>query len=139
MMLILTILMSKIRAYNNDPETEGYLNNTMECYDLEAGDNVYKNVYCYSTFIDYLVDDEDTSKNIRFAIPTLGSKRPRTPAERKANSDKYFSSWLTAEFDTTDWEVTTERGIAYYQSNYGKVYDETTKKETDYHVGPSWK
>ncbi len=132
-------MMSKIRAYNKDPETEGYLNNTMECYDLDSDNDVYKNVFCYSTFIDYLVDDETTSKNIHFAIPKLGDKRPRTPAERKANSDKYFSSWVTAEFDTTDWEVTTERGIAYYQSYYGKVYDEATKTETNYHVGPSWK
>lgn len=130
-------MISKIRHYND--EHNGYLNNTMECYNLNDGDHVYENVFCYSKFIDELVDDAAISKNISFAIPALGNKRPRTKDEREASSNKYFSSWSQAEFNTADWEVTTEKGIAYYQSYYGKVYDETTGKETNYHVGPSWK
>ncbi len=130
-------MISKIRKYND--EQDGYLNNTMECYNLNAGDQVYENVFCYSTFIDELLEDAEISKNISFAIPELGNKRPRTKTERENNSDKYFSSWLQAEFNTTNWEVTTEKGIAYYQSYYGKVYDETTQQETNYRVGPSWK
>ncbi len=121
-----------IRDYNQTA-SGGYLNNTLECYDLEVGENIYDNVYCYSTFIDEMINDN--VGNIKIA----GAERPMDENGRKAYSNGYFISWQTDNINTQEWEVRTERGIEYYTSNFGMVYDKTANKDVDYRVGPSWK
>ena len=129
-------LISKIRTWNKKPENENYLSNTLECYDLEDSktDRVYKNVYCYSTFIDYLLSEEDSAKKIKFA--GVGLNRPTSKSERKANSSSYFTNWISV--NASDWGITDKIALDY-TSHFGKEYNLETGVQIDYHVGPSWK
>ena len=129
-------LISKIRTWNKKPENENYLSNTLECYDLEdsSTDRVYKNVYCYSTFIDYLLSEEDSAKKIKFA--GVGLNRPTSKSERKANSSSYFTNWISV--NASDWGITDKIALDY-TSHFGKEYNLETGVQIDYHVGPSWK
>ena len=127
-------LISKIRTYNRKPGNESYLNNTLECYDLESGDKVYKNVYCYSTFIDWLLEEKDSANKITFS--GLGLNRPTSAADRKANSKNYFTDWTSV--DASNWGITDKIAIEY-TTHFGKEFDLETGTDIDYHVGPSWK
>lgn len=126
-------MISKIRSYNRDHKEEGYANNTLECYDLKNGEELYENVFCYSQFLDNLLEDSGISKKIKINLerPT-GNERKETNA-----NEKYFTSWIGA--DTSKWNVTTTKELAYYKENYGMVLNPDTNKIVDYHVGPSWK
>ena len=126
-------MISKIRSYNRDHKEEGYANNTLECYDLKTGEELYENVFCYSQFLDNLLEDSGISKKIKINLerPT-GNERKETNA-----NEKYFTSWIGA--DTSKWNVTTTKELAYYKENYGMVLNPDTNKIVDYHVGPSWK
>ncbi len=121
-----------IQNYNESADG-GYLNNTLECYDLELGEKVYKNVYCYSTFIDEMIKND--VGNIKIA----GSERPMDENARREHSNGYFISWNEENFNTANWEVRTERGLEFYTTNFGIVYDSASGRQTDYRVGPSWK
>lgn len=111
-----------------------YLNNTMECYDLKQNDKTYENVYCYSTFIDAMI--EDGYGDIKIA----GATRPTGETNRKQYSNGYFKSWSKDNIDTTGWDVRiTTNEIRNYTSNFGMVYDSANNRDIDYNVGPSWK
>lgn len=118
-------MISKIREYNKEKEEEGtgYLNNSLSCYDYKDGSTTYKNIFCYSTFLDELA--KDFGENIEFT-----HERPTTESERKnyiPSYNGYFTTWSLA--DSSKWNVITEKGIAYYKEGYG----------TKINIGPSWK
>jgi len=120
-------MISKIRAYNEQHEDDGgYLNNSLKCYDHENSEDgkTYKNIYCYSTFIDELLTDNDTKDNIKIT----GGTRYLTEAERKAKSQwsGYWTTW--SEANLNKWTITTEHGLAYYKENYAEIG-----------IGPAWK
>ena len=127
-------MISEIRAYNDKYKDEGYANNSLECYDLKSGDTVHKNVFCYSNFIDTLVEKFATNKDdspIKFNV-----ERPMGNARKDTKeNEKYFTSWISA--DTSNWNVTTTKELAYYKQHYGMEMQDD--KVVDYHVGPSWK
>lgn len=110
-------LVNKIRDYND--KNPDYLNNTLECYDYKNSldGKTYTNVFCYSTFIDELVDE--LPNNIQFGTP-----RPRTKAERENTQNYYyFTTW-----DKASWTVTTTHALEYYKKNFNTIG-----------IGPSWK
>ena len=119
-------MINYLKSYNKDNKKDGYLNNTLKCYDMtnnyssNSDKKTYENIYCYSEVIDNIVDKY--GDNIKFSVA-----RPRTDADRK-NTQKfsYFTSWSQAE--SNKWTITTERGLAYYQNKYMEIG-----------VGPSWK
>ncbi len=117
-------LIKKIRDYNaSQKDNGGYANNTLKCYSHKNSNDgkTYDNVYCYSTFIDELLNDSSLSKNIE-----IDSRRLLNENERKTNTQQsgYWTAWSDA---TSKWNVSTELGIQF-RSNYENVG-----------VGPSWK
>lgn len=49
-------MINDIKTYNKqEEENGGYINDTLTCYDASVGGNTYKNIYCYSEFIDDLI------------------------------------------------------------------------------------
>lgn len=127
-------MINKIRKYNDKYEdTLGYQNNTLKCYDHTNSNDgqVYKNVYCYSTFIDELLYDNDTKDNIKITpngSRVIGSDEDDSDRLRKTNTQLsgYWTTWSEASLNK--WSVTTEHGLAYYKTNYGAIG-----------IGPSWK
>jgi len=119
-------MISKIRAYNDKYEDEeGYLNNTLKCYDYKnPGDGkTYKNVFCYSTFLDELLTDNDTKNNIKITVD-----RPLSESERKNyKPGGYFTTWTLS--NTNGWNISTEVALSY-KKNYGT---------SGVNIGPSWK
>lgn len=120
-------LLNDIKAANSLAEaTGGYASNTLACYDYTIGSKVYKNVFCYSTFLDELIQNHGT--NFEFTIPD-GGQRLETQTERENNSlgSKYWKTWVQA--DKTKWDVMTNYGIVANDEGFGTVLN----------VGPSWK
>ncbi len=126
--------MSWIRSYNNNHN--GYIDGKLNCYDLEANGKTYKNIYCYSDFIDQILVSE-----VKDNVKILGPERP-AEGLRKTNSDTYFTSWVKAGTNIdpkwSQWNISDTVALEYTK-HFGIEYDEATGKETDYHVGPSWK
>ncbi len=118
-------MIKKIQDYNRaNEEKGGYASNTLECYDYKDSDGkVYKNIYCYSTFIDGLLES-DVGDNIKISGNRLqGNERKNTQ-----NNSNYWTSWDKA--DSSKWTVTTEYGLEYsnFKKNFGAI-----------NIGPSWK
>jgi len=126
-------MITKIRDYNDRHASEGYLNNTLMCYDYIDGTNTtYENTFCYSTFIDELLYDNDTKDNIE--ITPSGSRIIAGNAiatdnlrKTKTQLSGYWTTWSMA--NDSRWNVKTQYGIAYYKEGYG----------TNINIGPSWK
>ena len=121
--------MAWIRSYND--RFNGYVDGDLDCYDLEANGKTYKNIYCYSGFIDEILESE-----VKDSVKIVGPVRP-TGNARKTNSNNYFTSWIKAG-SNNNWEVSGSIALEY-TTHFGKEIDEATGKETDYYVGPSWK
>ena len=121
--------MSWIRDYNRSHN--GYLDSELDCYDLEYNGKTYKNIYCYSKFIDDILGSE-VSGNIKI----VGGERP-TEALRKTNSGNYFTNWTTVGESGSSWGVSDAISMEY-TTHFGKEFDDSGRA-TDYHVGPSWK
>ena len=124
-------LINYIKDYNKG---KNYANDTLKCYDHTIGDTVYKNIYCYSTFIDDLV--EKYSSNIQFTIA-----RPSGEKDRKNSQNlKYFTSWASGNWQVDTTVALSHRDdMSYYTNNFGLVFNTANDKLIDYHVGPSWK
>jgi len=124
-------LINEIKQYNKSHENEGgYANNTLMCYDYNGDDGItYKNVYCYSTFIDelYYKGYEDNIKIVG-GNRVIGTNADDTDNLRKTNPNRwsYWTTWSEATLNS--WTVITETEMAYYKENY-----------TNLGIGPSWK
>lgn len=96
-------LIRKTKEYNKG---KNYFDNSLTCYDYGN----YKNVYCYSKYIDMLV--RDLPNNI-----AITGNRPLDEAERK-NTDKYayFTTWDKAS--SSNWNTNTSSSINI-SSGYG--------------------
>jgi len=129
-----TQMINLIRTYNDQYENgDGYANNTLKCYDYENSSDgkTYDNIYCYSTFIDHIIEETGGpnttggSEKVKIVGGTrIFNEGERTP-ERIFNSG-YWTTWSQA--NASSWTVTTQSGIAYYQKNYKEIG-----------IGPSWK
>lgn len=124
-------MISKIREYNKNHKKDGYLNNSLKCYDYKnnVDNETYKNVYCYSTFIDELLYDGNLKNNIKITKNrVIGANANETHQKRKVEtqSSGYWTTWSEATSST--WKITTEREL-YFKSKYG----------TNINIGPSWK
>lgn len=124
-------MISKIRAYND--KHKNYINNTLKCYDY-VNDNdkkTYKNIYCYSTFIDELMYDKELKNNIQINPKNsriIGTDASSTDKLRKVKT-QMSGYWTTfSEANLNKITIKTEHGIAYYQENYKSIG-----------IGPSWK
>ncbi len=121
-------MIKKILEHNDLYENNGgYSNNSLECYDYvhPTDGKTYKNIYCYSTFLDKLLKSE-VGNNIQITTKRiLGSS-----SLRKANTQKsgYWTTWTDA--NSNKWTITTEHGLGY--GKYQEKYDELN-------IGPSWK
>ncbi len=127
-------LMSAIREYNNQHD-ENYLNNTLKCYNLEENGTKYNNVFCYSTFLDEMLESHENNfvlkkDNTEHKVKDI---RPSTEAERKnsKNSD-YWTTWSKAIADET-WNITTVNSLAI------STNAKTTSYNSEIGIGPSWK
>lgn len=121
-------MITKIRNYNKEHEDDGgYFNNSLLCYDHTNPNDgkVYKNIYCYSTFIDELIYDKNTKKNVTIDKRIIGSDAESSDKLRREKSDtsEYWTVWSNAK-----WSITTEIGLAYYNQKYEEIG-----------IGPSWK
>ncbi len=118
-----------IKTYNtNNAGNGGFANSTLKCYDHVYNGQTYKNVYCYSTFIDELVDKFGVANNGNDAkVKFGGSGRPRTEAERNRTQDSgYWTTW--SEVTGSNWNVNTTSVLEVSKQNYGTN-----------DIGPSWK
>ena len=124
-------MINLIKNYNDQYENnDGYANNTLKCYDYKQDGKTYDNIYCYSTFIDKLIEETGgPGKNGGSdKIKIVGGERYFSEAEREAKTQisGYWTTW--AEANTNSWTITTQKGIAYYQKNYKEIG-----------IGPAWK
>ena len=100
-----------------------YTENTLECYDYEQDGKTYKNVFCYSSYLDELLNNSKTKDKI-----TFGYTRPSGVADRKrSQASDYWTTW-TERLENGKWDVKTTKEISYFRSNYGEIG-----------IGPSWK
>jgi hypothetical protein len=113
-----------IKEYNNKHDKGGYADNSLECYPYTVGGVTYKNVFCYSTFIDELLKPGLKNKiKIKPERPTSDKRKNYTPTE-----NGYWTPWNFAKLDSK-WTIETEQELAYYKKGYGKTIN----------IGPSWK
>lgn len=118
-------MINDIRKYNDEHKDEGYYNNSLECYDYTDADGViYRNIYCYSTFIDSLVEKYGDR------IEITGNRIMGDRATRKANtqSSGYWTTWAENRDAAKNWNVTTQFEMDTYFKNYKNLG-----------IGPSWK
>lgn len=126
-----TNMINKVKAYNDKYDgTDGYANNSLKCYDHKNSNDgqTYKNIYCYSTFIDELIYDSSTADNVLIdGNRIIGSNASSSDTLRKAQTQAsgYWTTWSEV---TPSWNISTSNGFAYYQQNY-----------LDIGIGPSWK
>lgn len=95
-------------------EVKDYATNTLECYDYNLNNKTYKNIFCYSTYLDDLIGKKkEKSEKFEFRVA-----RPTTDLERKdSQNSEYWVTWTKA-IEQSKWEITT-------------IYD--------LGIGPSWK
>ena len=108
-----------IKKYNQGRE---FTDNSLDCYDYKNSKDgiVYKNIFCYSKFIDKLINEK--KGDIKISV-----RRPISKSDRNNyNTDKigYWTVWPKAI-----WNVKTTQEISYYQTNFGE----------ENNIGPSWK
>lgn len=104
-------------------DEKNYLTNTLKCYDYTENGKTYKNIFCYSTFIDELVSDSKNKDKISFS-----TERPFSEASRKdSQNSSYWTTWTKA-LENRKWEITTSKGLSYLETKYGEIG-----------IGPSWK
>ena len=119
-----------IQEYNKSKENEGgFASDTLECYDYELNGKTYANVFCYSSFMDDLIDRFGNTK-VKFSVerPAKGSRSGHP------SGTNYFTTWEKSE--RSNWHVTnTTTELNVFTQNFG--YDR--ENERDYGIGPSWK
>ncbi len=80
----------KVRDYNKSSEKDGgYSNNSITCYDYTSGGKTYKNIFCYSDFLDEL--KTTYSNNVSFDKTRLQSE-----SQRKTNTTQngYWNTYI---------------------------------------------
>ncbi len=88
-------MITSIREYNKN-NAGVYNEDTLSCYDYDKDGIVYEKIYCYSKFLDYLLDKPDLNNKIKFSVD-----RPTTENERKnTGNSKYWTIWT--DFTLTD-------------------------------------
>lgn len=115
-------LISKIKDYNKKAEKNGgYFNESLTCYDYEENGEVYGKIFCYSKFLDNVVQDK---------MQVIGGERPSPTSNRKLPGT-YWTTWTKSNVE----KAAGQNGIAlttvkelYFQNHYREVG-----------VGPSWK
>ena len=113
---------SMINAIKNR-EDKDYASNTLKCYDYTQDGKTYNNIFCYSTFIDELVNDNKTKDKITFSV-----ERPLSEAKRKdSQNSEYWTTW-TKKLESSKWSITTIKEFSYSKPNYDEIG-----------IGPSWK
>ena len=124
---------SWIRSYNDDQKSKGgYLSNSLKCYDYNHEGTTYQNVFCYSTFIDKLINEtggpnaKGGSEKVKIAGGTRYSKE--SDRKNKTADSGYWTTWSKATYNPA-WTIVTTSELALYQQKYG----------TDVKIGPSWK
>lgn len=126
-----TNMVNKIKSYNDRYEgNDGYSNNSLKCYDhINSNDGkTYKNIYCYSTFIDELLYDGRTKEKVDIVgNRIIGTDESSSDTLRKTQTQQsgYWTTWSEA---TPQWNITTSNGMSYYKQNYQNIG-----------IGPSWK
>lgn len=126
-----TNMVNKIKSYNDRYEgNDGYSNNSLKCYDhINSNDGkTYKNIYCYSTFIDELLYDGRTKEKVDIVgNRIIGTDESSSDTLRKTQTQQsgYWTTWSEA---TPQWNITTSNGMSYYKQNYQEIG-----------IGPSWK
>lgn len=124
-------MVNKIKSYNDQFEgNDGYSNNSLKCYDhINSNDGkTYKNIYCYSTFIDELLYDGRTKEKVDIVgNRIIGTDESSSDTLRKTQTQQsgYWTTWSEA---TPQWNITTSNGMSYYKQNYQNIG-----------IGPSWK
>ena len=118
--------LNKIREYSqNHQDTGGYATNTLKCYDhIGIDGETYKNIYCYSTFIDELIYNDPNSVEVENRI--IGTDAESTHNLRKGNQTQTSGYWTP--WDEASWTITTAYSVNYYKTNYKEIG-----------IGPSWK
>ena len=136
-------MISKIKAYNSRYSAgSGYANDSLKCYDYTSPDGKeFKNIYCYSTFIDELLYDSDTKDKIKIKGNRLiGNSETDTDSLRRSRtqSSGYWTTWDQAkdQSNQVDWHVNiTNYNLDYFTTKFGY----NSSLEVDYGIGPSWK
>lgn len=116
-------MINKIKEYNKTHDN--FSSSSLKCYDHKNSNDgqVYKNVYCYSEFIDKLLE-YDSSK------VEVNEKRVNSENLRKKQTQDsgYWKTWSEATNDKNNkWATTTQIGI-----NINKDYKTLG-------IGPAWK
>lgn len=129
-------VISKIREYNKAAEGEGgYGNDSLTCYDAQIGDDVVKNVYCYSELIDQLLSMSDIQDKVPSDIYDIRvSESQRSDENNAANGGSTNGYWKLWTDETLNMENISGTGWSY--ANVG--YDDKTG-QADIIGGPAWR
>ncbi len=96
-------LAKEIRAYNKSAENSGgYANDSITCYDYVEKGVTYKNLFCYSDFLDQFNNDGGTKDKFSFI-----NSRLALPDARKNSADQN-GYW---DIYTTNMQIVTESTI----------------------------
>lgn len=80
-------IISDIKAYNDSQsKMGGYINDSLTCYDATIDGTTYENIYCYSDYIDSLMEKYSGQM-------TFGNNRPNDKASRDSYSGDYWQLW----------------------------------------------
>ena len=83
-------IINYLKDYNDEVEDYGgYANDSLTCYSATIDGKEYKNIFCYSEVIDYLVDNYDEQITVNNRTPE-GS---RSDSDNSANSNNYWTLW----------------------------------------------
>ncbi len=119
-----------VQEYNrSNVNNGGFASDTLECYDYELNGKTYANVFCYSSFMDELIDQFGSEK-VKYSIerPTKSSRSGHP------SGTNYFTTWERTS--RSNWYLTnTTTELNIFTQNFG--YDRQNK--IDYGIGPSWK
>ena len=129
-------VISKIREYNKAAEGKGgYGNDSLTCYDAQIGDDVVKNVYCYSELIDDLLSMRDIKDKVPSDIYDVRvSESQRSDENNAANGGSTNGYWKLWTDETLSAENISGTGWSY--ANVG--YDDKTG-QADIIGGPAWR
>ena len=120
-------LINWIRKYNDKMKNKGgYLNNSLECYNHSYNGKEYNNIYCYSTFIDKMIEDNNLKTDNMFSVKRPMNKEDRANYDSRTGFEGYWTTWSLATLNSA-WNINTTIEL------------EATKKYNGTGIGPAWK
>lgn len=118
-------MIKSIKEYNEKSEViskGGFANSTLECYPYVESGVTYNNVFCYSTYLDFLIEKYGSGPNGAFIFKKNRIPKANRAASTNQNSSKKNSYWTTWTDVLNSSRFTVNTSFEKYLDGAGPSY-----------------